>query len=164
LTISVTPLADHDLTGFVCGHPYIDNYIQSGAVWRDQKTRVRRNYVAVDRAGKVAGFLSLCPFVLPRGTMASSGILPALEEDSPTFIMLDCVAVTKMQQRTGLGCTLVRWAIGRARMASELVGGSALMLSSAPHLETFYAKFGFRRIDGNPDWWSCGQVVMYLPF
>jgi GNAT superfamily N-acetyltransferase len=160
------PLASsHDLSGFECGHMAIDEYARSAGAMADQLIRAKRNYVLVDdeSTAQIIGFISLCPYVLPREAMASSGLLPSLEIDHPSFVMLDLVGIDRRWQGRGYGHACIDWALETARTAADLVGSVGLLLSASPHLETFYASRGFRRIDGNPSIWP-GEIVMFIPF
>ena len=64
-------------------------------------------------------------------------------------ILLGMLAVDERYRGSGLGSALLRDAVIRARFVADSIGAMVHVVEPlSPELESFYARFGFRKISG----------------
>jgi GNAT superfamily N-acetyltransferase len=140
---------DMDISGFACGEPALDAYLQKQA-GQDMK----RGFATIVAARKssspdlIVGFYTLC---------AASVFLTALPEDAarkmPRYpavpaIRLGRLAVASSMQRQRIGSLLVMDALHRA-CRNELAWAAFLADAKSEEAATFYEKFLFQRFSEN---------------
>jgi ribosomal protein S18 acetylase RimI-like enzyme len=140
---------DMDKSGFACGEPALDAYLQKQA-----GQDVKRGFATVVAAREssspnvIAGFYTLC---------AASILLTALPEDiarkmprypSVPAIRLGRLAVSAAMQRQHIGSLLVMDALLRA-CRNELAWAALLVDAKSDLAAAFYEKFLFQRFQEN---------------
>ena len=132
--------ANHDLTGFDCGEPSLNQWLIRRA-GKNEKTGASRTYVLTDDHC-VIGYFSLSNGQVSRAT-APGSISRNMPEPIPVVIM-GRLAVHIDYQRGGLGSDLLRDAFLRARKASEISAARALLIHALnDKAKQFYLHHGF---------------------
>jgi GNAT superfamily N-acetyltransferase len=143
-----TPLASpvpldkiHDLAGFDCGAPPLNDYLQKYA-WPNHQGHAARTYVAA-RGSRVAGY-----YTLAAGSVRPEDSTPRVAKGLGNYpvpiILLARLAVDRTEQGKGLGAALLKDAILRAARAADIVGCRALLVHAKDQqAQAFYRRFGF---------------------
>ena len=139
--VAPTPLgANHDLAGFDCGEPSLNQWLISRAR-KNQEKGASRTYVLADDQC-VIGYFSLSNGQVSR-TVAPGRISRNMPEPIPVIIM-GRLAVHIDHQHRGLGSDLLRDAFLRARKASEISAARALLIHALnDKAKQFYLHHGF---------------------
>ncbi|MFT4179270.1 MAG: GNAT family N-acetyltransferase [Thermomonas sp.] len=131
--------AAHDVSGFSCGKPALDHWLQHRALSNHEKgfTAV----TVVHEARRVAGYYGLAPTavlpdVLPRALR--SGQPP----DPVPCLLLGQLATDRQWAGQGIGTGLLKHALDRCVQAAGLIGGRALVVHA---VDTEAAAFWERR-------------------
>lgn len=140
-----SPLGEgDDLSGFSCGVGAVDSWVSRWAR-RAQASGTARVYVS-RAGGRVAGLYSLSA-----RSVARAGAAGAVRRNAPDPVpctLLGMLGVDRRFQGTGLGRSLLRDAVLRARSAASVVGSRALVVEPADDAaRSFYARFGFAPLD-----------------
>ena len=133
--------ATHDLSGFDCGEPELDDWLRRRAL-RNQASRASRTFV-VTRGDVVAGYHALAV-----GSVARIDTVNDLRRNMPDPIpvmVLGRLAVHRPFAGAGVGAGLLKDAIHRTLAVSEMAGVAALVVH-AKHEKAagFYLRHGFR--------------------
>lgn len=141
-------LAGHDRKGFDCGAPALDQYLRT-KVGQDVRRRVAGCFVAVDKAGCVAGFY----------TVAASAIVPtdlpeALARRLPRYASIPAyrigrLAVDRRFQGRKLGAALLADAFIRVSTA-DAAGYALVADAKDERAADFYRRHGFIEFSGHP--------------
>jgi len=129
----------HDVSGFSCGKPPLDNWLKSRALSNQEKgfTAV----MVVHEAGRVVGYYGLAPSaVVP--TVAPRSIRTGQPPDPVPCLLLAQLATDVRWTGRGIGTGLVKHALQRCVQAAALIGGRALMVNA---IDTQAADFWRRR-------------------
>lgn len=134
-----------DLSEFACGVDVVDSWARKWA-HRAMETNTARVYVS--RCGpQVAGLYTLSTHSVER----RQGVAGSLRRNAPDPIpctLLGILGVDGRFQGMGLGWSLLRDAILRARQASAVVASRALVVDPANEAAAgFYRHFGFSPLD-----------------
>ncbi len=142
------PLGDeHDLQGFECGDPALDEWLRKRAR-SNEKRSASRTYVAT-KDGRVVGYYCLAAAAIPRSdaTGQASRNMP----DPIPAVLLGRLAVDRREQGSGLGRHLVRDAIVRTLNASQILGARLLLVHAASESAiAFYSRLGFSTATTDP--------------
>ena len=131
---------NHDLTGFDCGEPSLNQWLISRAD-KNERTGASRTYVLTDDQSVIAYF-SLANVHVSRAISPGS-ISRNMPEPIPVIIM-GRLAVHIDYQHMGLGSDLLRDAFLRARKASEISAARALLIHALNEkAKQFYLHHGF---------------------
>jgi GNAT superfamily N-acetyltransferase len=115
----------HDLSGFNCGNPQLNDWLTRFA-WSNDRAESARTYVA-HRANRVVGYHSLVAgSALKHETPAR--IAKGLASHPVGLILLARLAVDRSEQGKGLGKALLRDALARIAQAADLVGVRAVLV------------------------------------
>jgi GNAT superfamily N-acetyltransferase len=141
---------NHDVSGFDCGVPALNNWLQSTAS-QHQKKYLSSTYVLVDADNPTAiiGFYALAP----RGLVPKQGLPPAMVRKLPNNIpayTLARLAVSVSHGGQGNGGGLLINAMARAKKAAEQAGGSLLFVDAKDGADGFYKHFNFVPLPNDP--------------
>jgi GNAT superfamily N-acetyltransferase len=139
---AIVPLEHkHDVSGFDCGEPALNAYLQKYALV-NQQNRSGRTYVAARGTG-VVGY-----YTLAAGSVESNSAPPRVTKGLGKYpvpiILLARLAVDLKEKGKGLGSALLKDALLRALQTSEQVGCRAVLVHAKDAaVQAFYRKFGF---------------------
>lgn len=130
----------HDVEGFNCGEPSLDNWLIRRAK-ANQASGASRTYV-VCRGDVVVGF-----YALAAGGIAIDQAPGRLKRNMPDpipAVVLGRLAITRSEQGTGLGRALLRDAMQRIALAAEQVGIALVLVHAlSEQARRFYLAAGF---------------------
>lgn len=146
--------ANHDRTAFSCGVPALDRYLRELAT-QDVRRRVSNCFVAIDPAGRIAGYYTFAATSLPLTELPPDQAkrLPRY----PLFpaCLIGRLAVDQRLRGQGLGSQLIVDAIARAMRAEPAI--FALIVDAKDEAALgFYEHLGFQRFASRP-------MTLYLP-
>lgn len=157
----------HDLQGFSCGVPALDEYLKRQA-GQDQQRKVAACHVAVSPAVAQAAVNIEGPIpILGYYTLSNYGLkfgeLPAdVTRRLPKYplvpaALLGRLAVASASQGAGLGAFLLADALRRTlRVAEEIAIHAVVVDAIDPTAAAFYTRYGFRPFPGE-------QLRLFLP-
>jgi GNAT superfamily N-acetyltransferase len=133
----------HDLAGFDCGEPALDEWLQQRAL--KNESRFSRAYVAC-AGNRVVGYYCLSAGAVERA--AAPGKLRRNAPDAVPVSIIGRLAVTREFQGRGLGADLLSDALRRIAVASQSIGiGAVLVQAKDETARAFYL--------------SCAEFVEY---
>jgi GNAT superfamily N-acetyltransferase len=107
--------AEHDLSGFDCGVPELDDWLRRRAL-QNEASRASRTFVVV-ADGRVVGY-----YALATGAVAHRAATGRVRRNMPEPVMvLARLAVDREYRGFGLGAGLLRDALLRTLRAAEIV-------------------------------------------
>ena len=118
MSYRVETLAHHDLSGFSCGKPELDDWLRRHA--RTTTGQGTRTYVLVDEEGRVVGYFALAPHLLMRDDAP-----PRLARGAPhqiPAILLAKLALDSTMHGSGLGRDLLVHALATILDAARRAG------------------------------------------
>jgi len=133
--------ADHDVSGFSCGKPALDNWLKSRAISNQQKgfTAV----IVVHQADRVVGYYGLAPTAVMPGALPRS-IRTGQPPDPVPCLLLGQLATDLAWAGHGIGTGLLKHALLRCVRAADLVGGRALLVNALDdEAAAFWRRRGF---------------------
>ena len=133
--------ADHQLEGFDCGKPALDDWLLRHAR-QAQGSGSAKTFVVADGA-RVAGYFSLT--VGQVDTLdAPERIRKGMGQYPVPVVILARLAVSRQDQGRGIGLGLLQDAIRRTMLIAEQAGVRALLTHPMDEeAAKFYARFGF---------------------
>lgn len=133
--------ADHQLEGFDCGKPALDDWLLRHAR-QAQGSGSAKTFVVADGV-RVAGYFSLT--VGQVDTLdAPERIRKGMGQYPVPVVILARLAVSRQDQGRGIGLGLLQDAIRRTSLISEQAGVRALLTHPMDEeAAKFYARFGF---------------------
>lgn len=133
--------ADHQLEGFDCGKPALDDWLLRHAR-QAQGSGSAKTFVVADGA-RVAGYFSLT--VGQVDTLdAPERIRKGMGQYPVPVVILARLAVSRQDQGHGIGLGLLRDAIRRTMLIAEQAGIRAMLTHPIDEeAAKFYARFGF---------------------
>lgn len=138
----------HELAGFDCGKPPLNDYLIKYAL-QNQASGGARTYV-LTRGNRVIGYYSLAPASVapddaPARVVKGQGRYPV------PVILMARFAIDRGEQGKGLGKTLLRDALRRALAGAEAIGGRAFLVHAKDEdARSFYLNFGMEASPTNP--------------
>jgi GNAT superfamily N-acetyltransferase len=130
----------HDLSGFDCGEPALDDWLRRRA-WQNQASGASRTYL-VCAGRRVVGY-----YTLAAGAVAHADAPGRIRRNMPDpvpVMVLGRLAVDKAFHGEGVGTGLLRDAVLRTVQAEEIVGIRAIMVHAISEAaKCFYEKYGF---------------------
>jgi len=146
----VEPLGPgHERTGFCCGNPGLDNYLQQQA-GQDQKRKLAAVFVLTADGQSVNGFYALSAL-----SILAAELPPEVAKKLPRFplpvTLLGRMAVAQSLQGKGWGEFLLLHALERAVQASRQVASWAVVVDAKAGAREFYLKHGFIQFPTQPD-------------
>lgn len=133
--------AEHDVSGFSCGKPSLDNWLKTRALSNQRKgfTAV----LVVHDAGRVVGYYGLAPTAVIAATLPRA-IRTGQPPDPTPCLLLGQLATDLRWSGQGVGTGLLKHALQRCVAAAELVGGGALMVNAVDvEAAAFWTRRGF---------------------
>lgn len=137
---------DHDRDAFRCGVKALDRYLKEFA-FQDIARRVAGCFVALDQAGKIAGY-----YTLAASSVALDALPETMQERLPKYqavpaILIGRLAVDVAYRGRGLGSALV---VDAATRTDRLgIGAVALVVDAKDEAaRAFYNANGFALISG----------------
>ncbi len=135
------PLSDsHDLTGFRCGVPTLDDWLRQRAL-KNQMTGASRTFVACE------GTRALAYYALASGAVTAAMATGRLRRNMPDpipVVVLGRLAIDIGAQGQGLGRALIRDAGLRVLDAADLIGIRGLLVHAlSEDAKAFYQRVGF---------------------
>ncbi len=151
MPLYIRRLDEDDLRShFDCGDEALNTYLARYAWQNQRRNRVGVTYVAVDEAqpNVVIGYSTVAVSSIPR---ASSIELRRLSPyaDIPV-VLLARLAVDRRFGGRRIGEALLIHAVNLALTLGESVGCRAVIVDAYPMAVSWYAKYGFRPIGGDP--------------
>jgi len=146
--VAPKPLSEHhNLTGFDCGEPSLNQWLISHA-HKNEKRGASRTYV-LTVARNVIGYFSLSNGHITRAS--TPGALSRNMPEPVPVIVLGRLAIQNEYKGQGLGSDLLRDAFLRARKASEISAARALLVHALnDQAKMFYLHHGFHESQINP--------------
>lgn len=133
--------AAHDVSGFTCGKPILDHWLETRALTNQEKgfTAV----LVVHEAGRVVGYYGLAPTAVVANVLPLS-IRTGQPPDPVPCLLLGQLATDSGWAGRGIGTGLVKHALERCMSAAGLVGGRALMVNAVDgEAAGFWQRRGF---------------------
>ena len=132
------PLApNHDLSGFDCGEPALNTWLQHRA--RRNESRFARTYVVCDGDRVVAYFC------ISAGSVERAAAPGKMRRNAPDTIPISVIgrlAVSREEAGKGLGADLLSDALRRIAVASQSIGiGAVLVHAKDAAAKRFYMKY-----------------------
>ena len=131
---------DHDLAGFDCGEPVLDDWLRRRARANEESGSSRTYVVCAEK--RVVGY-----YTLAVGAVAHVGAPGRVKRNMPDPIpvmVLGRLAVDKDFQERGIGSGLLRDAVQRSVQAAEIAGIRAILVHAISEAaKRFYQGYGF---------------------
>ena len=147
----------HDRSGFACGEPALDAFLQRHA-HQNMRKGISQTWVLVpqDEPITIAGYYFLAPAEVDLANLQPADARPLPPYPIPCFRMGRLARALRWRGE-GLGALLIGLAVERALQARQSVGGYALIVDAkGEEAKTFYRRYGFRPHLGTPN-------SLYLP-
>jgi len=142
---------DHDLTGFSCGRPELDDWLRKHAL-RSHRVGHAKTQVVVDTdAGvtTVVAYYALAPSSVVHAQL--SGKLRRNAPDPVPMILLARLAVDTRYAGRGIGSHLLLDAFKQSADAAALIGGRGIVTQAKDEAAArFYLRWKFVRMPGDP--------------
>lgn len=123
LSAPVPLTAEHDLSGFDCGEPVLNDWLRHRAL--KNESRFSRTYVVCE-GQRVVGY-----FCISAGSVERSAAPGRVRRNAPDTIpvaIIGRLAVSREMAGKGLGADLLSDALRRCALASESVGIGAVLI------------------------------------
>ncbi|ALR19220.1 GNAT family N-acetyltransferase [Sphingobium baderi] len=133
--------AAHDVSGFSCGKPSLDRWLQTRALANQEKgfTAV----MVVHEGGHVIGYYGLAPTSIIPAQLPRS-IRTGQPPDPVPCLLLAQLATDQSWVGKGIGAGLLKHALQRCVTASRLIGGRALVVNAVDdEAAAFWRRWGF---------------------
>lgn len=139
---------DHDVSGFGCGKPPLNQYLKKYALV-NQQNEVSRTYVAT-RGHRVVGY-----YTLTFGSISHDEATATIKAELPQYpipvILLARLAVDQKEAGKGLGKGLLKDALLRTVQAADIAGLRAMLTHAKDEdAKQFYLKYGFEESPVQP--------------
>lgn len=146
------PIAeDHDLSGFACGHPALDDWLQTRALASHRYGHAKTQVVVDTEAGsgRVVAFYALAP-----ASVVHAQLNAKLRKNAPDpvpMILLARLAVDAAYAGRGIGRHLLLDAFRRSDMAAREIGGRGIVARAKDEQAAgFYRRWKFQPMPGDP--------------
>ena len=138
---------EHDLSGFDCGVPPLDEWLRRRAL-QNQASGASQTYVAA-AGGRVVGYYALANGAV---TLAqATGRVRRNMPDPVPVMVLGRLAVDRAYHGRGLGRALLRDAMLRTLQAAEIAGIRAILVHAiSADARRFYQRCGLRASPTDP--------------
>ncbi|MBI1831740.1 MAG: GNAT family N-acetyltransferase [Planctomycetes bacterium] len=131
----------HDVSGFDCGAPSLNDFLHKYA-WQNQQNRSARTYVVL-RGNRVVAYYLLAAGSVRRDE-ATARVAKGLANHPVPIFLLARLAVDQGEKRKGVGAALLKDALLRSLQAADIVGCRAVLVHAKDQAaQAFYRKFGF---------------------
>lgn len=140
--------AVHQLDGFECGEPILDEWLKRRAM-NNQLSGASRTFVVVDEENQVRGF-----YAMAAGAIAHQSATGAVRRNMPDpvpVLVLGRLAVDRRVQGIQLGAAMLRDALNRAVGVAQNTGVRALLVHALhERAKLFYEHYGFQESPQHP--------------
>lgn len=134
LSAPVPLKADHDLSGFDCGEPVLNDWLKHRAL--NNESRFSRTYVVCEE-DRVAGYFCISAGAVER--VAAPGKVRRNAPDTIPVSVIGRLAVSRAHGGRGLGADLLSNAFRRIVVASQSIGiGAVLVHAKDEGAKRFY--------------------------
>lgn len=134
--------AAHDLDGFSCGEPVLDEWLKRRAL-ANNVAGASRTYVVAEPNLVVCGYYAIAAGSVAR-ERASRGVRRNMSDPIPVLV-LGRLAVDERLQGRRLGAALLKDAVQRAQGVALQVGVRALLVHALhDKARAFYLQYGFQ--------------------
>ena len=134
ISIPVPLAAQHDLSGFDCGEPALDDWLTQRAL--KNESRFSRTYVVCEDE-RVIGYYCISAGMVERS--AAPGKIRRNAPDAIPVSVIGRLAVDKNYSGRGLGADLLSDALRRIAVASQSIGiGAVLVQAKDENARRFY--------------------------
>lgn len=134
--------AAHDLDGFSCGEPVLDEWLKRRAL-ANNVAGASRTYVVAEPNLVVCGYYAIAAGSVAR-ERASRGVRRNMSDPIPVLV-LGRLAVDERHQGRRLGAALLKDAVQRAQGVALQVGVRALLVHALhDKARAFYLQYGFQ--------------------
>ena len=133
--------ARHDVTGFSCGQPALDHWLQTRALANQEKgfTVV----MVVHEDGRVVGYYGLAPTAVVAAVMPRR-VRTGQPPDPVPCLLLGQLATDTAYAGRGIGTGLLKHALARSLAGARLIGGRALVVHALDdQAAAFWRRRGF---------------------
>ncbi|MCP1469453.1 GNAT superfamily N-acetyltransferase [Sphingobium sp. OAS761] len=133
--------AAHGVSGFSCGKPSLDRWLQTRALANQEKgfTAV----MVVHDGGQVIGYYGLAPTSIIPAQLPRS-IRTGQPPDPVPCLLLAQLATDQSWVGKGIGAGLLKHALQRCVTASRLIGGRAMVVNAVDdEAAAFWRRWGF---------------------
>lgn len=139
---------DHDVTGFDCGVPQLDDWLRRHA-FAGQRADMARTYLAVEVDVPV-GYVSLTTGSVRHEDAPRRHARGMPRHPIPT-ILVARLAVDRRHQGRGIGSRLLAEALRRAVLASDAAAARLIVVEAIDESAAgFYRRWGFVDLPENP--------------
>ena len=135
----------HDRSGFACGEPALDAFLQRHA-HQNMRKGISQTWVLVpqDEPITIAGYYCLAPAEVILANLQPADARPLPPYPIPCFRMGRLARALRWRGE-GIGALLIGLAVERALQARQSVGGYALIVDAkGEEAKSFYRRYGFR--------------------
>lgn len=135
----------HDRSGFACGEPALDAFLQRHA-HQNMRKGISQTWVLVpqDEPITIAGYYCLAPAEVDLANLQPADARPLPPYPIPCFRMGRLARALRWRGE-GIGALLIGLTVERALQARQSVGGYALIVDAkGEEAKTFYRRYGFR--------------------
>ena len=139
--------AEHDLSGFDCGVPELDDWLKRRAL-QNEASRASRTFVVM-ADGRVVGYSALATGAVAHRA-ATGRVRRNMPEPIPVMVLAR-LAVDREHHGSGLGAGLLRDALLRTLRAADIAGIRAILLHAVNEdARRFYLHHGFAESPVDP--------------
>jgi GNAT superfamily N-acetyltransferase len=140
--------AEHDVSGFSCGKPALDNWLKTRALSNQEKGFTAVIVIHDDK--RVIGYYGLAPTAIVPSVMPRS-VRTGQPPNPVPCLLLGQLATDQTLSGTGIGTHLLRHALIRSVAGARLVGGRALVVNAIDdEAAAFWRRRGFLPSRDNP--------------
>jgi len=147
--LALEPLdASHEVEGFDCGIPALNDYLTHQAL-RDQQAEKTRTFVAT-RSGRVIAFFSLAAASV-EPELATARHARGQGSQGIPVILLARFAVDSSEQGRGIGEAMLVQALARCAQAADIIGARAVLVhAKGDRARRFCEQYGSEPSPTNP--------------
>ena len=146
----IKPLkSHHDRTGFSCGVPALDTYLQRQA-WQDLERKLAAVFVLTSDGKRISGFYTLSAHSILAADLPE-GHAKKLPRFPLPVTLLGRMGVSQDLQGQRLGEFLLMHALERAWIGSQQVASWAVVVDAKSGARDFYLRYDFVPLPSQPD-------------
>ena len=147
-TIEIRPLVkDDDRSGFSCGQPDLDRFLEHYAGQNQFKLHLAVTHVAVVEA-RIVGFATVAASSVERASVPSARLRKRLPAYPLPVLRLARLGVDSRAQGIGIGKALLRHVLALAVEQRDRIGCVGVVTDAKPEAVSFYRGLGFVAVEG----------------
>ncbi|MGB3042892.1 MAG: GNAT family N-acetyltransferase [Xanthobacteraceae bacterium] len=137
LSAPIPLTADHDVSGFDCGEPALNDWLRHRAL--KNESRFSRTYVVCDDGNRVVAYFCISAGAVERA--AAPGKVRRNAPDTIPVSVIGRLAVSRDHAGKGLGADLLADALRRIAVASQSIGIGAVLVHAKDEVaKRFYLR------------------------